>query len=285
MIFGSNGQLGTALSNLFDEGNINYLGLDFPEIDLTKSVTYYDKIISYEPNVLINCSAYTNVNKAESEIENAMKINGTSLLDLVELCNEENIYLVHISTDYVFSGKKEINYREEDTPDPVNIYGITKYVGEKIVQQYSKNYAIIRTSALYGESELNSTNVIKKMISIAKEYNRIKLVDNEYTSPTYAYNLAEQILVIIENNIKGIIHASSEGVCNWVEFGEYLFSLLDMKLDIVKVKNSVFNVNVEKPTYSELNNTVLIKNNCCVMDHWKKSLSRYLERVNKNGQL
>ena len=279
LILGSNGQLGTALSELFDRDHIDYLGLDFPEIDLTKPKTYYNEINTFKPDILINCVAYTDVFKAEIDVGNAMNINGTCLKFLVDICNANNIYLVHISTDYVFSGETESGYSEKDIPDPINIYGLTKLVGEKIIKMYSRNYVIVRTAALYGGSKLKSTNIVKKLISLAKEDKSIKLVFDEINSPTFTLNLAEQIKIIITHRLKGIIHATSENSCNWVEFGSYLYRLLGITVSIQEVKSSYFNNILRKPKNSILNNIALKRNNQNIMLNWKEALKQYLNIV------
>lgn len=278
VILGVNGQLGTALSRILDKQNIDYLGLDFPEINLNDPKTYKTKINFFNPDIIINCSAYTNVGKAETDIDNAIKLNGTSLRWLINICNQKNIYLVHISTDYVFSGEKGDAYIEQDKPDPINIYGLSKYIGERIIQLYSNNYAIVRTAALYGDSKLKSTNVVKKLISLANNSKTVKLVNNEFTSPTFAGNLAEQIMLIVENRLQGIIHGTSEGVCNWVDFGKYLFKVLNINIDVEEVNSSYFNKDLKKPQYSVLENAMLTKERMNIMLNWKDAIKSYLKR-------
>lgn len=277
IILGSKGQLGTALCNLLVEENISFLSLDFPDIDITKPSTYENTIKQYEPNVIINCTAYTDVHKAESEVHKATKVNGLSLKYLAELCNRNNVYFVHISTDYVFSGNKGKPYTEEDKPDPVNIYGITKYFGEKMIELNTDNYAIVRTASLYGDSKLNSNNIIKKLISLAKHNDTVKLVKDEYSSPTYANDLAEQLLLITEKRLQGIIHATSEGKCNWVEFGKYLCDLINIDVKVEEVESEYFGSKPKKPKDCVLENKRLKNNTINIMLSWKDALKKYLE--------
>ncbi|TSA27729.1 dTDP-4-dehydrorhamnose reductase [bacterium] len=277
IIFGANGQLGTALSNLFEKENIDCKGFDFPSIDITIPETYQKKIIDYNPDILINCAAYTNVYQAETDVENAIAVNGIALEQLVEICTRMNVYFIHISTDYVFNGKEKKLYSEIDLPNPINIYGLSKYIGEKIIQLHSNNYVIIRTAALYGNSKNDSINVVKKIIKVAKENNIVKLVNDEYISPTNTENLAEQILLIIENKTHGVVHATSEGYCNWVEFGSYLFELLKMNVEIEEVNSAYFNKNIHKPKFSVLENKFLRDQGIYVMNNWKDSLALYVK--------
>jgi dTDP-4-dehydrorhamnose reductase len=275
-ILGSNGQLGTALCKLFKKENIDYVDYDLPEIDIKISETYQKKIVDYKPDVLINCVAYTDVYKAETDIENAIIVNGIALKQLVDICNRNNIYLCHISTNYVFDGIQNRPYSEGDLPNPINIYGLSKYIGEKIIQLHSDNYVIVRTAALYGNSKNDSINIVKKVIKIAKKNGKIKLVNDEFISPTFADDLARQIRLIIESNIQGIVHATSEGYCNWVEFGSYLFELLNIDVEIEEVKSLYFNTILKKPKYSVLGNNVLKGKGINIMPYWEKALEFYL---------
>lgn len=276
LLLGCNGQLGTALGNNFTLRNIDYYGLDLPDFDICVPKTYKDVIRDFKPNILINCSAYTDVYQAEHDIKNAISINALSLKYLVDICNSNQIHLIHISTDYVFSGVTDHPYIETDLPDPINIYGLSKYLGEKIIQLYSSRFSIIRTSTLYGKSIINSNNIVYKLMNIAQKSKSIYLVKDEFVSPTYAGDLANQIIICIENKITGIIHATSEGYCNWVEFGSYLFSLLDLDMQITEVNSSFFSKTFNKPQYSVLDNEVLKKNQINIMHHWKDNLKLFI---------
>lgn len=276
LLLGCNGQLGTALWNNFTLRNIDYYGLDLPDFDICVPKTYKDMIRDFKPNILINCSAYTDVYQAEHDIKNAISINALSLKYLVDICNSNQIHLIHISTDYVFSGVTDHPYIETDLPDPINIYGLSKYLGEKIIQLYSSRFSIIRTSTLYGKSIINSNNIVYKLMNIAQKSKSIYLVKDEFVSPTYAGDLANQIIICIENKITGIIHATSEGYCNWVEFGSYLFSLLDLDMQITEVNSSFFSKTFNKPQYSVLDNEVLKKNQINIMHHWKDNLKLFI---------
>jgi len=277
VILGDKGQLGTALTELLTMRKMDFIGLDYQEIDFMHPETFVRQIETHKPSVLINCAAYTNVYKAEEDRSTAMQINALALKDLAEICNRLNIYLVHISTDYVFSGNKGSAYVETDAPDPVNFYGITKYAGEMIVRQYANNYAIVRTAALYGESILNSVNIVKKLIELAKNNQTVKLVKDEYTSPTYAGNLAEQLLLIIEKKLEGIIHASSEGRCNWVEFGKEIFNEIGLDVKIEEVNGNYFNNICQKPEFSAMLNGILNKNNLNIMNAWNININKYIK--------
>ena len=278
VILGTGGQLGTALCNLFQQKNVDYIGYDLPEIDLNDPETYLNKIIEFDPEVLVNCVAYTNVARAEIDRSKAMSTNAMALIDLIDLCNSHKIILYHISTDYVFSGKSARPYIEDDPPDPINFYGLTKYMGEKLIRFYSDNFAIIRTAALYGKSISGTQNIVGKLIRAARENDTIKLVTDETTSPTFANDLAKQIYLIINKELDGLIHATSEENCNWVEFGKYLFELLKIDIEVEEVESSFFNKTLRKPVYSVLENSVLKDHELNIMPDWKGALKNYLDK-------
>lgn len=277
LILGSKGQLGTALTSLLEDNNADFNGIDLPEFDITNEQNTIEVIEQFKPGIIINTCAYTDVKAAEYEFLQATLVNGICLKKLVEICNNKQLYFCHISTDYVFNGQKGKPYIEEDSTDPINIYGLSKEFGERIVKHYSNNYVIVRTAALYGKSTKQSENVVDKVIHYATMNKQVSLVDDEYTSPTYAKDLAHQIYVILEKSVKGIIHATTEGECNWYEFGKLIFQTLDMDVNIKKVRSQDFSSSLKKPLYSVLENARLKSLNINVMPHWTVSLQKYLE--------
>lgn len=274
LILGSKGQLGSTLCRLFEREGIDYTGYDMPQIDLMDKATYAALIHAYSPDAVVNCAAYTNVNEAEEDFNTSMAINGTVLRSLVGICNAEGIHLLHISTNYVFNGNKPGGYLEEDHPDPVNYYGLSKLVGEWIIKKYSSSYTIVRTADLYGNSP---RSIVDKLIGLLQNAGRIKLVDDEFTSPTNVFNLAEQIMVILEEGISGIVHATSKGACNWLEFGSYLYELMGLKIKTEAVHSHIFNAKVKKPKNGLLSSGVLDTMGMNVMKHWKDALKDYFE--------
>lgn len=276
LVLGSKGQLGTALSKLFLKKNIKFKGVDLPEFNIIDNNVLTSTLEKIKPDIIINSCAFTDVSRAETEFDKAMGINGISLKNLVYLCNKKNIFLCHISTDYVFDGSKTTPYLEEDKTNPINCYGLTKYVGEKIIQNYCQHYAIVRTAALYGENKNRTENIVDKIITSARRNKSISLVEDEFTSPTYTDDLAYQIYLIIRNDLWGIIHSTSEDECNWVEFGKYIFQLLKLNVEIKNVKSINFSKSIKKPLYSVLVNARLKSLKINIMPHWKQSVKKYL---------
>lgn len=280
LILGSKGQLGSTLCRLFERDGIDHVGYDMPQIDLMNKATYIPLIHAYSPDEIINCAAYTDVNQAENDFNKSMTINGTVLRPLVEVCNEKGIHLLHISTNYVFNGRKSGGYLENDSPDPINYYGLSKLVGEWIVKKYSSSYTIVRTADLYGNSP---KSIVEKLIGLTHNSNEIKLVDDEFTAPTNVFNFAEQIYVILKNEISGIVHATSKGTCNWLEFGSFLYELIGKHTTINAVSSDMFNVKVKKPKNGVLISSVLNNSELNVMKHWKDALKNYvnMKKLNK----
>lgn len=277
MIIGSRGQLGTALTSLFEKRNVFFYGVDMPEFDITDTEITTGKINELNPDIIINASGYTNVKKAELEMIKALQINSVCLKSLSEICNKKGIHLCHISTDYVFDGRNKDPYIENDKTKPINFYGLTKELGEKIIQNYCDDYVIIRTAALYGKSKIKSENVVDKIIHFAANNHKISSVIDEYTSPTFSNDLARQILLILQSKVRGIVHATSEGYCNWYEFANCVFDIMKMRVDIRKVTSADFSQDLKKPLFSVLENSRLNSLNINIMPHWKDALQTYLE--------
>ncbi|MCF7815278.1 MAG: dTDP-4-dehydrorhamnose reductase [Candidatus Cloacimonetes bacterium] len=277
LILGANGQLGTALTNLFIKQNVSFTTADLPDFDITNHEIITQKIKEINPNIIINAAGYTNVKRAEIEFDRALQINAVSLKKLSEICNKNNIYLCHISTDYVFDGTKNTPYLENDKTKPVNCYGLSKELGEKIIQNYCNDHVIVRTAALYGKSKIKSANIVDKIISFARKNEEISFVEDEFTSPTFSEDLAKQIHKILQNGIKGIVHATSQGECNWFEFGKYLLDIMNIKVKMNRIKSADFSQDLKKPLYSVLENYRLKSLKLNLMPTWQEALDKYLK--------
>ncbi len=275
VLLGSEGQLGTALQAEMKKRNNKYIALNHSAFDIANPQLLEYALAQNEVDAVINCAAYTNVPRAETDVHRAMQINGSALKPVSDLCRQHEAFLVHVSTDYVFDGTKGSAYLEDDIPNPLNVYGISKLVGEMMVRQYAGDYAIVRTAGLYGAG--NPDNIVEKLIRFGRENKSLNMVADEVTSPTYADDLAKQILVIVEKRITGMIHATSDGQCNWLEFGRCIFETLCMEIDLEPVQSAFFHKSLRKPLYSVLQNAVLRNKSCDLMPDWRDALKRYLE--------
>jgi len=275
LLLGYKGLLGNALSRILTESGIDFDRYDYPEIDAASS-NPLSSITKNSYTHLINCIAYTNVNRAEIDYKESLLINSSFLRDLSCFCNDNGTLVVNISSSYIFSGLKDTDYKETDSPDPLNMYGISKYAGEMILKQYSKNYLIIRTADLFGKSGIGKKSIVDRFIEMLKAGSDIYVVDNEYTSPTYALSLAKQIVLLIQNEVSGIYNATSMGSCNWVEFLEQLKKYFaDTKSKLIPVSSDYF-AGAKKPLNAVLSKDKLIREGLCIMQNWRKDLDDYL---------
>ena len=227
-LIGNKGMLGSDLEIKVRDAGIEYFASDI-EIDITniESMRKYlkDKKIKW----IINCSAYTAVDKAEDEPEKAFKINSEGVLNIARLAKENNAVLIHISTDYVFDGNKEGAYTEEDKTNPVGVYGKSKLEGERNIVKALPEYFIIRTAWLYGR---NGNNFVHTMLRLFSDRNELKVVQDQFGSPTNAKDLADVIVNIVKNNSDkhGIYNFTNNGRTNWYEFASTIYELAREKI-------------------------------------------------------
>lgn len=282
-ILGAKGQLGKDIVGVL-KNEFDVVPLDIEDINIGISEDLY-KLKNIKPDIIINTAAYHNVPDCEINKDLAFKINGYALKDLSLISNEIKAYLIHISTDYVFDGLKGKPYTEEDVPNPLNTYAISKYVGEIYVRNYAKNWAIIRVSGLYGLNPCimkKGMNFIDNVILKYKNNEELSIVDDQFLTPTFTYYIAKQILLIIKRKIKGIIHSTCEGETNWYDFANAVFEILNIKITINRRKTSPDEF-VKRPFYSVLENSVLKKEGINIMPHWKDALKEYLSLKYPNG--
>lgn len=278
LITGSNGQLGSEIKQLSVTSKHRFFFTDVAELDITDKSAVEGFIAENQIDIVINCAAYTNVDKAEDDFEVADKINHLAVKNLADICTQKNLFLVHISTDYVFDGTKNFPYVETDPPAPLGVYGRTKYDGEKAVINSGCEYLIIRTSWLYSSF---GNNFVKTMRRLTAEKESLKVVFDQVGTPTYAGDLAEAILEIIEtekhqDNI-GIYHFSNEGVCSWYDFAIEIRDLFGNVCDIQPCHSSEFPSKVTRPNFSVLDKTKIKETFGIKIPHWKTSLKTCTE--------
>ena len=311
LVIGKNGQLGQSLkkilrrlSNLSHNTNnhsgINLEFIDYEEIfvfvsreelDLSNPKSIKDFFYNKNFNGIINCAAYTSVDKAENQYILANQINNIAITQLAEIAKIQSIPLIHISTDYVFNGDKFKELNETDCVNPQNVYGLTKYKGEQGMIKSGCTGAIIRTSWLYSEF---GNNFVKTMLSLAEQRDSIDVVADQVGSPTYASNLAKVLLMmfntqkIIEvlNSQLNIYHYSDDGFCSWFEFAKTIFETADINCKVNPIKTKNFLAPAKRPQYS-LMSKKKIKNFIINLQipQWQDSLSDCLTEIkNKNLQ-
>ncbi len=276
IIFGAKGQLGSDLADVL--GGAETIALDYDEVDISNSNSVSRTFEKYKPDAAINVAAMTDVAGCERDDVKAFMVNGLGPKFIAENCLKSNALLLHISTDYVFDGKKNSPYIEDDPPNPLNVYGISKLAGEYYIRALMERYFIVRTSGLYGLHKCigKGGNFVDSMLRLSKEQKEIKVIDDEILTPTYTLDLAGQIKDLIKTNSFGIYHITNEGFCSWYEFAEEIFRFLDIKVNLVKISQSEFPSIVKRPRYSVMENKRLKLLGINKMRDWKDALHSYL---------
>ncbi|MCL2763719.1 MAG: dTDP-4-dehydrorhamnose reductase [Treponema sp.] len=283
-LIGNKGMLGTELSLLLEKNNINYIGTD-REVDITDIKALGEFSEKHSIEWIINCAAYTAVDRAQDERELCRLLNTEGPCNIAALANEINAKLIHISTDYVFNGKGSKPYTEEDTTDPIGIYGLTKRDGEeKLLKENEKSF-VIRTAWLYGK---HGNNFVYTMLKLMKERESISVVNDQKGSPTWAKDLARTIIDLI-NKEKivpyGIYHYTNEGEITWFDFAKEIYTqanslgILDNICNIKPCTSAEFPAKVSRPSYSVLDKTKIKKTLGLSVPVWNESLIEFLKDI------
>ena len=277
LVTGSKGQLGSEIRDLYTSyENIEFVFRDLPELDISDSDSVNSLIINEKINAVINCAAYTAVDKAEENIELAERVNSKGVSNLVKALNKVNGKLIHISTDYVFDGNNSQPYKESDQVCPIGVYGETKRQGELALINSDIDAIVIRTSWLYSNF---GNNFLKTMLRLGKEKESINVVSDQIGTPTYSKNLAKICMDIISiSNLerisqKGkIYHYSDEGLASWYDFAVSIMQLADLSCKVCPVKTKDYPTLAKRPHYSVLSKEKIKTDFKIDIPHWKESL-------------
>ena len=279
LVTGANGQLGNSLKEISNNYNHNFFFKAKKDLDITNFLIFENFLIQKNINTIINCAAYTDVNAAEKKKNYSNIINNIAVGNIAKLCHKLNIQLIHISTDYVFDGLRNLPYNENNKTNPKNHYGKTKLDGEnKILNQKLENSAIIRTSWLYSNNEHNFVN---KIILKLNNQKKIFVVEDEIGSPTNAYDLSKVIMEIIprlSNSNTEIYHFSNLGFCSRYHLANKIKELVRIDCKIIPTKDKLSSVN--RPKFSALDSSKIIKNFQLKIKPWEGSLKTYLKKNN-----
>jgi len=249
LVTGADGQLGYDVIKKLKHLNIEHIGMDKEDFDLTKEKETKKFILNYQPDVIVHCAAYTNVDQAEVEKELCYQVNVEGTRYVAEAAKKLDTKMLYISTDYVFDGQGEEPFEVTDEPNPINYYGETKYQGEQEVQKLLDKYFIVRTSWVFGE---HGDNFVKTMLKLGKARDEISVVADQYGSPTYTGDLAKLIIEMIKTDKFGIYHATNEGFCSWYEFAKEIFKAINIDVNIKPVSSDEFETEAERPNNSRL---------------------------------
>lgn len=287
LLIGAKGQLGRDIDRVVRPFH-SLTGIDQEDCDITNAIQIMECVQRAHPEIVINTAAWTDVPGCEKNDRKAFEINAIGAKYVAQACKTVNARLIHISTDYVFDGTKLSPYTESDTPRPVNAYGISKLAGEFYIQSILPQHQIIRTSGLYGihENIGKKTNFVETMLRLGQEGGLVRVVQDEVLTPTYAYNLAEQILKLLDREIYGLFHATNQGYCSWYEFARKIFEFAGMKVSLEAVSVKDYASPVIRPAYSVLENTRLKELGIDIMNDWQTALKNYFnDRKNKTSSI
>lgn len=278
LVTGANGQLGREISNMYEKRDgIEVVRTDVGELDITDVDATVNMVKEVKPYAIINCAAYTAVDKCETDVDLAYKINAIGPRNLSIASSETGAKLVHVSTDYVFKGDGTKPYIEFDTPNPNSMYGTTKLAGEKFVQEFSDKHFIIRTAWLYGDGK----NFVKTMLRLAQNGPEVNVVGDQIGSPTSTKVLADIIETLMWTDNYGLFHGTCEGICSWADFTEEIFKLAgkDTKVNHITSEEyaNMFPASAKRPAYSVLDNYMLKLTTDHVAADWHDAIAEYIK--------
>jgi len=281
LITGSKGQLGSEIQLLAEDyPDFDFLYTDIDELDITDQLKVDEFFINNMPQVIINCAAYTAVDKAESDEATAYLINATAVENLSKSAAKIGAFMIHISTDYVFDGKSYLPYSESDKINPQSAYGRTKLAGEEAVRQYAGKGIIIRTSWLYSAF---GNNFVKTMMKYGKEREELKVVFDQVGTPTYARDLAKAILDIIPSAIQhsgiDLFHYSNEGVASWYDFATIVIAFSGISCNIKPILTKDYPSPTPRPWFSVLNKSKIKEKYSIDIPYWIDSVKDCIRRL------
>lgn len=278
LVTGGNGQLGCALRLASAESRHRYIFTDIEELDITSATAIEEFFCREKVEVVVNCAAYTAVDLAEENEAKADAINHKAVALLAEACLRHNATLIHISTDYIFSGKADKPYSEESEPAPLNAYGRTKLAGERAIAEAGCKSIILRTSWLYSEF---GRNFVKTMRNLTATHSEVRVVADQIGTPTYAGDLAEAITYIINSGQLskcGIYNYSNEGMCSWYDFACEIVRLSGNNCEVRPCATADYPTKARRPQYSVLDKSKIIATFNLTIPKWKESLSKVVKR-------
>jgi dTDP-4-dehydrorhamnose reductase len=269
-VIGGNGQLGRDVSSAFSAEGYAVTSLTHEDLEISSLESVRTSLGALRPEVVVNTAAFHNVDKCEAEPGLAFAMNGIGARNLAQVTEETGATLLQISTDYVFDGQKDTPYVEEDLPVPLNVYGNTKLSGEFFVRSTNPRHFVVRTSAIYGENPCRAKgglNFVELMLKLSKERKELRVVDDEFVTPTPTAQIAQQLVALSRSSDYGLYHATAE-----------IFELTKTNIQLEPARPGEFPAKVARPKYSVLENQALKSRSLNVFSHWKDGLENYLVR-------
>lgn len=276
LVTGVKGQLGFDVVNELKKNNIEAVGVDIEEMDITDKEAVDKVITSANVDAVIHCAAYTAVDAAEDNVEICKKVNADGTRNIAEICKKLDIKMMYISTDYVFDGEGERPWEPDDERQPLNAYGSSKYEGEVAVQDNLDKYFIVRIAWVFG---VNGKNFIKTMLNLGKTHDTLTVVSDQIGSPTYTYDLAVLLVQMIQSDKYGIYHATNEGLCSWYDFAVEIFKQAGMNVNVIPVSSEEYKSKAKRPHNSRMSKDKLEANGFQRLPSWQNALERYLKEI------
>ena len=283
LLTGSNGQLGYDFQNLFDKLEVEYYATDYNELDITND-NKLEKFFNENKNfdIIINCAAYNDVDKAETDKEKCYLLNSEAPTKLAEICKKTGAIFMTYSTDFVFDGERKSPYTEKDTPNPLSVYGKSKYKGESdVLNAYEKSY-VIRTSWVFG---IANNNFNKQVINWSKNRNELNIVDDQISVPTYSKDLAEFSWELIKTGKFGLYHISNSGECSKFEQAKYVLEKIGWNGKLETAKTKDFKLPAARAEYTKLSSEKTEKLLGKKIPDWKDAIDRFLQEMKEKGEL
>lgn len=281
LVTGSDGQTGMSLRDIVKEyPECKFIFVNKKELDIIDLEAIQNLFQKYKFDYCINLAAYTAVDKAETEQEKAYSVNALGAGNIAIACRESNCILIHISTDFVFDGEKQEPYIESDTTNPIGVYGLTKFQGEQLALKENSKTIIIRTSWVYSEY---GHNFVKTMLRLAKEKDELRVVNDQYGSPTYTRSLIKVIMKIVRHDKNklnyGVYHYADKGMTNWYEFARIIIEEKELPCKVIPIPTSEYPTPAKRPKYSILNTKKIIKEFNVDIPDWKDRLKECLSKI------
>ncbi len=276
LVTGAEGQLGYDVCRTLMKRGAEYKGVGRADFDITDRVAAYDYIVSYHPDAVIHCAAWTAVDQAEDEAEEAYQVNVEGTRNIAEACKKVGAKMLYISTDYVFPGTGDQFYEPEDPVGPLGVYGKTKLEGEWVVRELLERFFTVRISWVFGK---NGNNFVKTMLKFSEMREEVSVVCDQIGSPTYTVDLAPLLCDMIQTEKYGVYHATNEGVCSWAEFAQEIFRLVGKRTKVVGIRTSEYPTKAVRPLNSRMSKDKLEKMGFYRLSTWQNALRRYLEEL------
>jgi dTDP-4-dehydrorhamnose reductase len=276
-LIGADGQLGSEFGEVLVDEDIH--SFYYPEFDVTDTTKMSHSIRSLSPDVIINTAAYHRVDECEDNPGESFAVNTLAVRELATLCRDLDAVLVHFSTDYVFDGMKHAPYVEDDLPNPLNLYAVSKLAGEYFVRNIAQKFFLVRTCGLFGKAGCwgKGTNFVDAMVNMEKRGEAISVVNDQWVTPTSASELAQKVYELLQTTQWGLYHLTNEGKCTWYEFAQTIFKLMGSDIHVEASDSLSYGSIARRPTYSVLENRNAKKIGITPFSTWKTALELYLK--------